>query len=274
MRNPPIFETPTMTKHAITVQGLSKSFGQTQVLHDVDLNIEEGQVTCLIGPSGSGKSTLLRCMAFLEEATAGTITINGQPLGFEALPNGERRRLSPEQIRAVRLQIGMCFQQFNLWPHMTALGNVSEALKTVQKMSKPEADERAMVQLKKVGLEARADHYPSQLSGGQQQRVAIARALALEPKIMLFDEPTSSLDPELTGEVLNVMRALAADGMTMVVVSHEIGFAASMGSKIAFLDHGRLLLEGTPQQVFGKPRHPRLDQFLDTYLDRGAAMLV
>jgi polar amino acid transport system ATP-binding protein len=141
-------------------------------------------------------------------------------------------------------------------------------------MSKPEADERAMVQLKKVGLEARADHYPSQLSGGQQQRVAIARALAQEPKIMLFDEPTSSLDPELTGEVLNVMRALAADGMTMVVVSHEIGFAASMGSKIAFLDHGRLLLEGTPQQVFGKPRHPRLDQFLDTYLDRGAAMLV
>ena len=274
MRNPPFFESPTMTKHAITVQGLSKSFGQTEVLHDVNLNIEEGQVTCLIGPSGSGKSTLLRCMAFLEEATAGTITINDQPLGFEALPNGERRRLSPEQIRAVRLQIGMCFQQFNLWPHMTALGNVSEALRTVQKMSKPEAEERAMVQLKKVGLEARADHYPSQLSGGQQQRVAIARALALEPKIMLFDEPTSSLDPELTGEVLNVMRALAADGMTMVVVSHEIGFAASMGSKIAFLDHGRLLLEGTPQQVFGKPRHPRLDQFLDTYLDRGAAMLV
>ena len=274
MHNPPIFETPTMTKHAITVQGLSKSFGQTEVLHDVSLNIEEGQVTCLIGPSGSGKSTLLRCMAFLEEATAGTITINGEPLGFEALPNGERRRLSPEQIRAVRLQIGMCFQQFNLWPHMTALGNVSEALRTVQKMSKPEAEERAMVQLKKVGLEARADHYPSQLSGGQQQRVAIARALALEPKIMLFDEPTSSLDPELTGEVLNVMRALAADGMTMVVVSHEIGFAASMGSKIAFLDHGRLLLEGTPQKVFGKPRHPRLDQFLDTYLDRGAAMLV
>ena len=157
---------------------------------------------------------------------------------------------------------------------MTALGNVSEALKTVRGLKKADAEQRAMLQLQKVGLEARAGHYPSQLSGGQQQRVAIARALALDPKIMLFDEPTSSLDPELTGEVLNVMRALAADGMTMVVVSHEIGFAASVGQRIAFLDHGRILLNATPQEVFGKPRHPRLDQFLDTYLDRGAAMLV
>ena len=261
------------TTHAIAVRGLSKSFGQTEVLHGIDLDIESGQVTCLIGPSGSGKSTLLRCMAFLEEASAGTIHVNGKPLGFEQQGGGNRVRLSAERIRAARSQIGMCFQQFNLWPHMTALGNVSEALKTVRRVPRAEADERALAQLRKVGLEARAGHYPSQLSGGQQQRVAIARALALAPKIMLFDEPTSSLDPELTGEVLNVMRALAADGMTMVVVSHEIGFAASVGSKIAFLDHGRLLLEGTPQQVFGKPRHPRLDQFLDTYLDRGAAML-
>ena len=263
-----------MTTHAISVRGLSKSFGPVQVLHNIDLDIEAGQVTCLIGPSGSGKSTLLRCMAFLEEATTGSIHINGQPLGFEQQANGQRLRLSAERTREVRSQIGMCFQQFNLWPHMTALGNVSEALKTVRGVPRAEAEERAMAQLKKVGLEARADHYPSQLSGGQQQRVAIARALALEPKIMLFDEPTSSLDPELTGEVLNVMRALADDGMTMVVVSHEIGFAASVGAKIAFLDQGRLLLEGTPQKVFGKPRHPRLDQFLDTYLDRGAAMLV
>ena len=264
----------SMTPHAISVRGVSKSFGPVEVLHNIDLDIEAGQVTCLIGPSGSGKSTLLRCMAFLEEATAGTILINGQPLGFEQQANGQRLRLSAERTREVRSQIGMCFQQFNLWPHMTALGNVSEALKTVRGVPRAEAEERAMAQLKKVGLEARADHYPSQLSGGQQQRVAIARALALEPKIMLFDEPTSSLDPELTGEVLNVMRALADDGMTMVVVSHEIGFAASVGAKIAFLDQGRLLLEGTPQKVFGKPRHPRLDQFLDTYLDRGAAMLV
>ena len=263
-----------MTTHAISVRGLSKRFGQTEVLHDIDLDIEAGEVTCLIGPSGSGKSTLLRCMAFLEEATTGSILINDQPLGFEQQPDGTRVRLGAERIRETRSQIGMCFQQFNLWPHMTALGNVSEALKMVRKMPKAQAEERAMAQLAKVGLEARAGHYPAQLSGGQQQRVAIARALALEPKIMLFDEPTSSLDPELTGEVLNVMRALAADGMTMVVVSHEIGFAASVGSKIAFLDQGKLLLEGPPQQVFGKPRHPRLDQFLDTYLDRGAAMLV
>lgn len=263
-----------MTNYAITVKGLSKSFGQTEVLHNVDLNIEEGKVTCLTGPSGSGKSTLLRCMAFLEEATAGFITIKGIPLGYEELANGERSRKSVEHIRNVRSAIGMCFQQFNLWPHMTALGNVSEALKTVRKMPKSDAEALAMIQLKKVGLEDRADYYPSQLSGGQQQRVAIARALAQEPKIMLFDEPTSSLDPELTGEVLNVMRTLAEEGMTMVVVSHEIGFAASMGHKIAFLDQGKLLLEGTPQSVFGKPRHPRLEQFLDTYLDRGAAMLV
>ena len=262
---------------AISVKGVSKRFGDTEVLHDIDLDIPHGQVTCLIGPSGSGKSTLLRCMAFLEEATTGTILVNGQPLGFAegaGAGGGPRVRLPEARIREVRSQIGMCFQQFNLWPHMTALGNVSEALKTVRRMKKPDAEQRAFVQLQKVGLEARAGHYPSQLSGGQQQRVAIARALALDPKIMLFDEPTSSLDPELTGEVLNVMRALAADGMTMVVVSHEIGFAASVGQRIAFLDHGRILLNATPQEVFGKPRHPRLDQFLDTYLDRGAAMLV
>ena len=268
---------------AISVRGVSKRFGDTEVLHGIDLDIPHGQVTCLIGPSGSGKSTLLRCMAFLEEATTGTILVNGQPLGFAegagagagAGAGGRPRvRLPEARIRAVRSQIGMCFQQFNLWPHMTALGNVSEALKMVRGMKKADAEQRALVQLQKVGLEARAGHYPSQLSGGQQQRVASARALALDPKIMLFDEPTSSLDPELTGEVLNVMRALAADGMTMVVVSHEIGFAASVGQRIAFLDHGRILLNATPQEVFGKPRHPRLDQFLDTYLDRGAAMLV
>lgn len=259
---------------AISVRGVSKRFGQTEVLHGIDLDIPNGQVTCVIGPSGSGKSTLLRCMAFLEEATEGTILINGEPLGFSQEAGGQRVRLSPQRIRDVRAHIGMCFQQFNLWPHMTALGNVSEALKTARGVPKAQAEERAMVQLRKVGLEDRAGHYPSQLSGGQQQRVAIARALACEPKIMLFDEPTSSLDPELTGEVLKVMRDLAADGMTMVVVSHEIGFAASVAHRITFLDQGRLLLQGTPTEVFGKPRHPRLDQFLDTYLDRGAAMLV
>ena len=263
-----------MTLPAIAVRNLVKRYGDTAVLHSIDLDIPPGQVSCLIGPSGSGKSTLLRCMAFLEEATSGTITVDGEVLGFSESPTGVRERIPAVTNRAIRSKIGMVFQQFNLWPHMTALGNVSEALRTVHKMSRRDAEARAMEQLVKVGLEARARHYPSQLSGGQQQRVAIARALALKPKIMLFDEPTSSLDPELTGEVLNVMRDLAADGMTMVVVSHEIGFAATVGSRISFLDQGRLLFSGPPSEVFGKPRHPRLEQFLDTYLDRGASMLV
>ena len=262
-----------MTLPAISVRNLVKRFGQTPVLQDIDLDVPEGKVSCLIGPSGSGKSTLLRCLAFLEEATEGMITVNGEALGFFENGKGKRERLAAGQIRAVRSQIGMVFQQFNLWPHMTALGNVSEALKTVHNVPKKEAEARAMAQLVKVGLENRADHYPSQLSGGQQQRVAIARALALSPKIMLFDEPTSALDPELTGEVLTVIRDLAAEGMTMVVVSHEIGFAATIGHQISFLDQGRLVLTGAPSEVFAKPRHARLEQFLDTYLDRGASML-
>ncbi|WFS00420.1 amino acid ABC transporter ATP-binding protein [Rhizobium tumorigenes] len=263
-----------MSIPAIAVKNLIKKFGDTTVLHGIDLEIPQGQVSCLIGPSGSGKSTLLRCMAFLEEATKGTITIDGEVLGFTENAQGVRERLSAATNRAIRGRIGMVFQQFNLWPHMTALGNVSEALKTVHNMSRKDAEDSAMAQLVKVGLENRAGHYPSQLSGGQQQRVAIARALALKPKIMLFDEPTSSLDPELTGEVLNVMRDLAAEGMTMVVVSHEIGFAATVGQQMTFLDHGKILFSGTPQEVFAKPRHPRLEQFLDTYLDRGASTLL
>ncbi|ODN69386.1 amino acid ABC transporter ATP-binding protein [Methylobrevis pamukkalensis] len=259
---------------AIRVRGLVKRFGQTTVLDGIDLDAGRGEVTCLIGPSGSGKSTLLRCIAFLEEATDGFIEIDGEPLGFAAGPSGERMRLPQSAIRPVRSRVGMVFQQFNLWPHMTALGNVSEALVIVRGMKRRDAEARAMAELEKVGLSGRASHYPSELSGGQQQRVAIARALALEPRIMLFDEPTSSLDPELTGEVLNVMRDLAKTGMTMLVVTHEIGFAASVGAKIVFLDHGKLLVQGTPGEVFGKPRHPRIEQFLDTYLDRGAATLL
>ena len=263
-----------MTEPAIRVRRLCKSFGQAEVLHEIALDVMPGEATCVIGPSGSGKSTLLRCLAFLEEANSGTIDIYGQPLGFAEDAQGRRTRLPPATIRAVRGQIGMVFQQFNLWPHMTALGNVSEALKMVRGLRRADADARAMAQLQKIGLENHSGHYPAQLSGGQQQRVAIARALALEPRIMLFDEATASLDPELTGEVLNVMRALAADGMTMVIVTHEIGFAASIGRRIVFLDKGKVLLAGEPGQVFGKPRHPRIEQFLDTYLDRGAAMLL
>jgi polar amino acid transport system ATP-binding protein len=259
---------------AVSVRGLTKRFGETQVLHGVDLDAAAGEVTCLIGPSGSGKSTILRCIAFLEEATAGLILVEGQPLGFTVAPDGKRVRLPSGQIRKVRAQIGMVFQQFNLWPHMTALGNVSEALKTARKLPRRRAEERARAELDRVGLADRAGHYPSQLSGGQQQRVAIARALALDPRIMLFDEPTSSLDPELTGEVLSVMRKLASEGMTMIVVSHEIGFAATVGNSVVFLDHGRIVLTGPPSQMFKAPRHPRLDQFLDTYIDRGAAMMV
>ncbi|EIE51470.1 phosphate ABC transporter ATP-binding protein [Salipiger aestuarii] len=260
-----------MTDPAINVSHVSKQFGETQVLRDISMQVEAGKVSCLIGPSGSGKSTLLRCMAFLEQATSGSIHIEGEPLGFTDGP--QRRRQSPAELRRVRSRIGMVFQQFNLWPHMTALGNVAIALRKVRGMSRSDAEDRAMAQLDKVGLKERAHHYPAQLSGGQQQRVAIARALALDPTIMLFDEPTSALDPELTGEVLNVMRQLASEGMTMVVVTHEIGFAASVGNRIAFLDGGRLLFHDTPQAVFAAPREPRLEQFLDTYLDRGASML-
>ena len=259
---------------ALSIKHLSKSFGATEVLHKIDLEIPAGAATCVIGPSGSGKSTLLRCLAFLEEADSGVIEVFGEPLGFVEEAAGRRKRVATAQLRKVRAQIGMVFQQFNLWPHMTALGNVSEALKLVRKLPRSEAEDRAMAQLKRIGLAALGGRYPSQLSGGQQQRVAIARALALEPKIMLFDEATASLDPELTGEVLGVMRGLAEDGMTMVLVTHEIGFAATIGKQIAFLDHGRLLVAGDAQTVFGKPRHPRIEQFLDTYLDRGAAMLM
>ena len=259
---------------AVQLHRISKRFGATEVLHSIDLEFARGVTTCLIGPSGSGKSTLLRCIAFLEEATSGTILVHGEPLGFADAGDGRRVRLPASSIRAVRARIGMVFQQFNLWPHMTALGNVCEALKTVQRLPRRRAEEQGMAQLQKVGLADRAGHYPAQLSGGQQQRVAIARALAVQPEILLFDEPTSSLDPELTGEVLNVMRALAEDGMTMVVVSHEMGFAATVGQKVVFLDQGRVLLDGTPREVFGPPRHPRLAQFLETYLDRGAAQLL
>ena len=257
-----------MSAPAVSIRGLGKRFGSLEVLRGVDLDVPAGATTCLIGPSGSGKSTLLRCIAFLEQAGAGRITVAGQSfdLGAGAPPRA--------QVRALRARIGMVFQQFNLWPHMTALGNVREALVTVQRLPRREADDRAMAQLRRVGLEARSHHYPSELSGGQQQRVAIARALALQPALLLFDEPTSSLDPELTGEVLGVMRGLAEEGMTMVVVTHEIGFAATVGQRIAFLDHGEVLLNGTPGEVFGAPRHPRLAQFLETYLDRGAATLL
>jgi polar amino acid transport system ATP-binding protein len=257
----------------LTLNKVGKSFGPLRVLKGIDLQVRHSEVVCLIGPSGSGKSTLLRSMAFLEEYDEGEILIEGKLLGW--VPgngtSGKVRKRAPQaQINQVRSNVGMVFQQFNLWPHMTALGNVCEALRRVRKLSREDANTRGMAMLDKVGLAHKATSYPAQLSGGQQQRVAIARALAMEPHIMLFDEPTSALDPELVGEVLQVMKTLAKEGMTMVVVTHEMGFAAQVADSVVFLDQGEVVAQGTPQQIFHNAEHPRLQQFLQNYLDRNA----
>ncbi len=254
----------------LSLHQVGKSFGPNRVLKGIDLTVSHSEVVCLIGPSGSGKSTLLRSMAFLEEYDEGQVLIEGQLLGW--LPDtGKGRKRAPQaSINQVRQNVGMVFQQFNLWPHMTAIGNVSEALLRVRKLGSSEARKRALAMLDKVGLAHKADAYPAQLSGGQQQRVAIARALAMEPHIMLFDEPTSALDPELVGEVLQVMKTLAREGMTMVVVTHEMGFAAQVADSVVFLDQGEVVAKGTPQQIFHNAEHPRLKQFLQNYLDRNA----
>jgi polar amino acid transport system ATP-binding protein len=256
----------------VQLQKVGKHFGPLRVLKGIDLTIHHSEVVCLIGPSGSGKSTLLRSMAFLEEYDEGQIHIEGQLLGWQnADTDGPtRKRAAQSKINQVRQNVGMVFQQFNLWPHMTVLGNVCEALQQVRKQSKAQARERALAMLDKVGLAHKADAWPVQLSGGQQQRVAIARALAMEPHIMLFDEPTSALDPELVGEVLQVMKDLAKEGMTMVVVTHEMGFAAQVADSVIFLDKGEVVARGTPQQIFHQAEHPRLQQFLQNYLDRNA----
>ncbi|WP_322114184.1 amino acid ABC transporter ATP-binding protein [Pseudomonas sp. KU26590] len=253
----------------LTLSQVGKSFGHLRVLKGIDVQVQRSEVVCLIGPSGSGKSTLLRSMAFLEEYDEGEIRIEGQLLGWQDTDKG-RRRAPQSQINQVRRNVGMVFQQFNLWPHMTALGNVCEALRRVRKLSADEAKKRGMAMLDKVGLAHKAEAYPAQLSGGQQQRVAIARALAMEPHIMLFDEPTSALDPELVGEVLQVMKTLAKEGMTMVVVTHEMGFAAQVADSVIFLDQGEIVARGTPRQIFHNAEQPRLQQFLQNYLDRNA----
>jgi polar amino acid transport system ATP-binding protein len=226
-------------------------------------------VVCIIGPSGSGKSTLLRCLAALETYDQGDVRIEGELLCYTER-NGKRVRASQGDINRVRRNVGMVFQQFNLWPHMTALGNVMEALRRVRHLSGDEARRRAGAMLETVGLAHKGDAYPAKLSGGQQQRVAIARALAMEPHIMLFDEPTSALDPELVGEVLQVMKQLARDGMTMAVVTHEMGFAAQVADKVVFIDQGRIAVEGNPRDVFHDAQQPRLRQFLQNYIDRNA----
>ncbi len=247
-----------------------KSFHGNAVLTDVSLTVPRGQVVCIIGPSGAGKSTLLRCVNHLEAIDQGTIFFEGVPV-YRYLRDGKRIVDPDRRIEQVRAQIGMVFQSFNLFPHLTAIGNITEAPVHVRGIPRAQAREQALALLRKVGLEARADAYPHELSGGQQQRIAIARALAMEPKLMLFDEATSALDPELVGEVLRVMRQLAAEGMTMLVVTHEMGFARDVADRVVFMDHGAVVEDGPPERVFTAPRSPRTRQFLQTVLDRGEA---
>ena len=248
----------------VDAQGIHKFFGELHVLRGIDLRVERGEVCVLLGPSGSGKSTILRCINEMEQISAGRLYVNGELMGLrEVTRNGktELHRLPDAQIARQRSRIGMVFQRFNLFPHMTALENVMEAPRQVKKVSKPDAQKLAREQLAKVGLTDRADHYPSQLSGGQQQRVAIARALAMDPELMLFDEPTSALDPELVGEVLAVMKQLAESGMTMIVVTHEVGFAREVADHVVFMDDGLIVERGTPDQVIGHPVEQRTRDF-------------
>jgi ABC-type polar amino acid transport system ATPase subunit len=251
----------------IKLDNIWKSFGRTEVLTDVSLSVKKGDVVCIIGPSGAGKSTLLRCINHLETIDQGTISFEGVPV-YRYTQNG-RVVVDPERrVEQVRAQIGMVFQSFNLFPHLTALGNVMEAPVHVLRQPTAEARAKAMEVLKKVGLVQKAGSYPHQLSGGQQQRVAIARALAMNPKVMLFDEATSALDPELVGDVLRVMRQLASEGMTMVVVTHEMDFAREVADRVVFMADGAVVEDGKPEVVFTNPRSPRTRQFLQSILNR------
>ena len=258
---------------AIEVQDLRKSFGELAVLRGVSFAVAAGEVVCVLGPSGSGKSTLLRCMNGLAPATSGDVRIGGELLGQRETAPGRREPLPEAEWRRQRRRIGMVFQLLNLWPHRTAAENVMEGPMIVLGLPKREARERAERLLAQVGLIDKADVYPVRLSGGQQQRVGIARALAMEPEIILFDEPTSSLDPELVGEVLNVMQDLARRSTTMIVVTHEIGFAAEAADRIIFLDEGRVLEEAAPLQFLHNPRHERSRRFLEQFLSRSSAFL-
>jgi polar amino acid transport system ATP-binding protein len=249
----------------VEAEGIHKSFGRTSVLRGVDLVVRPGEVCCVVGPSGSGKSTLLRCVNHLERIDSGRLSVDGHLVGYRM--RGDRlHEMRESEIARQRRDIGMVFQRFNLFPHKTALENVMEAPLVVRRDARAPARAAALSLLERVGLADRAGHYPAQLSGGQQQRVAIARALAMRPRLMLFDEPTSALDPELVGEVLDVMRGLARDGMTMVVVTHEMGFAREVGDTLVFMDEGVIVEQGAPREVLTNPQHPRTRAFLSKVL--------
>ncbi len=239
----------------IYVKDLHKSFGKHEVLKGIDYHIKKSEVVVVIGPSGSGKSTFLRCLNLLEDPSSGVVEFEGKDITSKAV-----------DINKMREKMGMVFQQFNLFPHKTVINNIALAPMKIKKLSKQKAENKAMDLLDKVGLKDKANDYPASLSGGQKQRIAIARALAMEPDVMLFDEPTSALDPEMVGEVLNVMKNLASEGMTMVVVTHEMGFAREVGDRILFMDDGNIVEEGTPEEVFKNPKNPRTIDFLSKVL--------
>ncbi|WP_159457285.1 amino acid ABC transporter ATP-binding protein [Marinactinospora thermotolerans] len=249
----------------VVAENVHKSYGRVEVLRGIDLEVRRGEVMCVVGPSGSGKSTFLRCVNHLEKINAGRLWVNGQLMGYRE-KGGRLHELRESEVAAQRRDIGMVFQRFNLFPHMTALGNVMEAPVQVKGEPRAQARERAMRLLERVGLADKANSLPDQLSGGQQQRVAIARALAMQPSLMLFDEPTSALDPELVGEVLDVMKDLARDGMTMIVVTHEMGFAREVGDSLVFMDGGVVVERGTPAEVLSAPRRERTRSFLSKVL--------
>lgn len=249
----------------INITSLHKRFGNLEVLKGIDLDIYQSEVVCLIGPSGSGKSTLLRCINFLESYEQGLVKINEEPMGFVEMYDGTLRKAPAARVLESRRDLGMVFQHFNLWPHMNVLENVTEALCSVKLRPRDKAEAKGKAMLEKVGLGDKLSSYPANLSGGQQQRVAIARALAMDPSIMLFDEPTSALDPELVGDVLAVMRSLAAEGMTMVIVTHEMGFAMDVADRVVFMEDGKIVEQGDPKTLFNAPESPRLAAFLSSW---------
>ena len=254
-----------MATPMISAQNVHKSFGQLEVLKGIDLEVQPGEVACLLGPSGSGKSTFLRCVNHLDKATAGRLYVDGELIGYRE-KNGTLYEISEKEAAEQRSDIGMVFQSFNLFPHRTVIENIIEAPVQVKKIPEETARARAMELLEDVGLASKANNYPVQLSGGQQPRVAIARAVAMDPKLMLFDEPTSALDPELVGEVLRVMKDLAAEGMTMLVVTHEMGFAREVADKVFFMDGGVVIESGSPAEVLDNPQQPRTKDFLASLL--------